>query len=70
MVDRVVSTKISEETHSKLLDVCNSKGCSSSSFINDAIMEKLKPQEQTKPMTTQEKTNADLARLLGIKPKH
>ena len=33
-------------------------------------MEKLKPQEQTKPMTTQEKTNADLARLLGIKPKH
>lgn len=35
---RVVSTKLTEEEHSRLLDVCNVIGCNSSVLIRDAIL--------------------------------
>lgn len=35
---RVVSTKLTEEEHGKLLDVCNVRGCPPSALIRDAIM--------------------------------
>ena len=38
---RVVSTKLTEEEHAKLLDECNSKGCTASNLIKDAILEKI-----------------------------
>jgi hypothetical protein len=40
MSTKVVSTKLSEE-HTKLLDICNSKGCTPSSMIRDAILNQM-----------------------------
>ena len=37
MVYRVVSTKLTEEEHSKLLEICNKKGYSCSEFIKNSI---------------------------------
>jgi len=48
MVYRVVSTKLSEEQHSKLIDFCNGKGCTPSAFIKESINEMMnteKPKE-------------------------
>lgn len=53
MVYRVVSTKLTEEEHSKLLDECAKQGCTPSSFVKNSIMEKIEPKsEQTKPEQT------------------
>lgn len=41
MVYRVVSTKLTEEEHSKLLEICNQKGNSCSEFIKNAIHKQL-----------------------------
>ncbi|MGI0088632.1 MAG: hypothetical protein ACREBI_11850 [Nitrosotalea sp.] len=35
---RVVSTKLTEEEHSRLLDVCNIVGCPPSAMIKEAIL--------------------------------
>lgn len=43
---RVVSTKLTEEEHSKLLDVCNREGCSPSALIKQAIIEKIEPESE------------------------
>lgn len=55
---RVVSTKLTEEEHSKLLDECNSKGCTASNLIKEAILEKIglkeKQEEKKKELTTSE----------------
>ena len=47
MVNRVVMTKLTEEEHSKLLDVCNREGCTSSHLIRDAIMKRIDSQEKS-----------------------
>ena len=49
MVYRVVSTKLTEEEHTKLLDVCNREGCSPSSLIKDAVLNKI--EEKEKPVS-------------------
>ena len=43
---RVVSTKLTEEEHSKLLDACNREGCSPSALIKQAIIEKIEPESE------------------------
>ena len=43
MVNRVVATKLTEEEHSKLLDLCNTQGCTPSAFLKEIISEKLNP---------------------------
>ena len=40
-MQKVVSTKLTEDQHTKLLDTCNSQGCTPSSFIKQSIMEKI-----------------------------
>jgi len=45
---RVVSTKLTEEEHRKLLDACNRDGCTPSSFTKQAIMEKIESESPTK----------------------
>lgn len=45
MVYRVVSTKLTEEEHGKLLEVCNREGCTPSAMIKDAIMRKINSEE-------------------------
>ena len=52
---RVVSTKLTEEEHSRLLDVCNIVGCHSSTLIRDAILKLINieqkiPEKEFNPM--------------------
>ncbi|MEX0639541.1 MAG: hypothetical protein WEB28_05505 [Nitrosopumilaceae archaeon] len=48
MVNRVVATKLSEEEHTQLLDLCNTQGCTPSALIKEAIMQRLNPSSDTK----------------------
>ena len=48
MVYRVVSTKLTEEEHDRLLNVCNrDDGCTPSSYIKEAILGFLRAEEDT-----------------------
>lgn len=44
---RVVSTKLTEEEHGRLLDVCNIIGCTSSVLIRDAILKIINVEQKT-----------------------
>jgi coenzyme F420-reducing hydrogenase gamma subunit len=44
---RVVSTKLTEEEHGKLIDVCNLRGCPPSALIRDAIMKIINSEQKT-----------------------
>jgi len=44
MVNRVVATKLTEEEHTQLLDVCNREGCTPSSLIHDAVLKRIEPE--------------------------
>jgi len=46
MVYRVVSTKLTEDEHTKLLDACNREGCTPSSLIKEAVLEKIHQKEK------------------------
>ena len=61
-MQKVVSTKLTEDEHAKLLDACNTQGCTPSSFIKQAIMEKI-DQEETE---SNELSTEDLQKILGI----
>ncbi len=79
---RVVSTKLTEEEHSRLLDVCNVIGCNSSTLIRDSILKIINVEQKTEkrefnPMRKFAELNtkshvekkeipAGLANLLGI----
>ena len=83
MVNRVVATKLTEEEHSKLLEVCNREGCTPSSLIKDAIMKRIDIEEKPveKEPTSWQKlgqalqreeerkktSNSELAKFLGMK---
>jgi len=45
MVYRVVSTKLTEEEHNRLLDVCNRDGCTPSSYIKEAVLGNVEAEE-------------------------
>jgi len=60
MVNRVVATKLTEEEHSKLLDLCNTQGCTPSALLKEAIMERLKPVDK------QEMTNEAIRKYIGV----
>ena len=61
MVNRVVATKLTEEEHSKLLDLCNTQGCTPSALLKETIMERLKPASGKKDMTME-----DLKKFVGV----
>ena len=65
MVDRVVSTKLTEEEHDKLLDACNREGCTPSSLIKDAIMKRISLQDR--PTETKPKNLSELLRRMAAK---
>jgi len=46
MVNRVVSTKLSEEEHEKLLAECNKRGCTQTELLRKAIQEIFQPEEK------------------------
>jgi len=62
-MQKVVSTKLTEDEHTKLLEMCNMQGCTPSSLIKQAIMEKI-DQKETK---SRELSNEDIDKILGIK---
>ena len=64
---RVVSTKLTEEEHGRLLDVCNIIGCTSSVLIRDAILKIINVEQKTaeKEFNPMKK----FAKELNIKPR-
>ena len=46
MVNRVVSTKISEEEHGKIVEMCNDIGITVSTMVKQAIRERVKKEEK------------------------
>jgi len=65
MVNRVVATKLTEEEHSKLLDFCNTQGCTPSALLKEAIMERLKPDPDTK----KEMASEQIRKFIGVVKK-
>jgi hypothetical protein len=63
-MQKVVSTKLTEDEHAKLLDVCNTQGCTPSSLIKQAIMEKIDQKEETE--FNNELSDEDLRKILGL----
>ena len=56
MVNRVVSTKISEEEHGKIVEICNDIGITVSTMVKQAIRERVKKEEkERKRLETQMK---------------
>ena len=45
MVNRVVSTKLTEDEHEKLVDECNKRGCSQTELLRASIKEIIHPEE-------------------------
>jgi len=60
MVYRVVSTKLTEEEHNKLLEICNKKGNSCSEFIKNAIQKMMEEEKKAS-----ENSGNDLERMLN-----
>jgi len=52
MVNRVVSTKLSEEEHEKLLDECNKRNCTQTELLRIAVKEII--QSEKKDITMDE----------------
>ena len=46
MVNRVVSTKISEEEHGRIVEMCNDIGITVSTMVKQAIRERVKKEEK------------------------
>lgn len=57
MVYRVVSTKLTEEEHNKLVDLSTKKGCTPSALIKEAIIEKM---QRDSDVRSQEQNNYDI----------
>jgi len=41
MYDKVVSTKLTDEEHNNLLELCNRNGCTPSKMIRNVLLEKI-----------------------------
>jgi len=62
MVNKVVATKLTEDEHTKLLDACNTEGCSPSSLIRDAILKRIEAEPEKKDVG--EMTMSELAKAM------
>jgi len=70
MVYRVVSTKLTEEEHDKLLDACNTRGCTPFALLKEALMEKIESKEQPQSREKSiDMSDEEIRRFLGIKSK-
>ena len=52
MVNRVVSTKLTEEEHSKILEICNDNGITVSRLLKRALLDRIKKEEKEKKRLT------------------
>lgn len=69
MVYKVVSTKLSEDEHEKLLDMCNQEGLTPSALIKESILKRIVPEKKVEPEPKKEMTIDDLREYLGLKKK-
>ncbi len=65
MVNRVVATKLTEDEHTKLLDVCNTEGCTPSSLIHEAILKRI--ESESEKIDLGKIKVSELEKYLGIK---
>ena len=65
MVNRI-ATKLTEEEHTQLFDLCNTQGCTPSAWLKEAIMERLKTDSGTKKEFSDDKVR----KFLGVKPRY
>ena len=61
-MQKVVSTKLTEDEHVKLLDMCNTQGCTPSSLLKQSIIEKIEQKETE----SNELSTEDLQKILGL----
>lgn len=74
MYDKVVSTKLTEEEHDNLLELCNKIGCTPSNIIRKTLLEKIESEIhnekiESKNEETKELTMDELMEALGLKNK-
>jgi len=76
MVNRVVATKLTEDEHDRLLNICNREGCTPSSYIKEAVLGYVEAAEVaiadgTHDSCINQKKNdvpqSELAKFLGMK---
>jgi len=49
-----VSTKLTEEEYTKLLDMCSKNGCTPSALIKEVVLKKLEKKEYAKGLSVSE----------------
>ncbi len=64
MVYKVVSTKLTEDEHTKFLDFCNKKGISPFAFIKESIFAQMEKQEKNE---SEEFSIEEFRKELGLK---
>ena len=64
MVYKVVSTKLTEDEHTKFLDFCNKKGISPFAFIKESIFNQMEKQEKNE---SEEFSIEEFRKELGLK---
>ena len=69
MVYKVVSTKLSEDEHERLLELCNQEGLTPSALIKESIMIRIDPQKKVEDDPEKILTIEDLREYLGLKKK-
>ena len=74
MYDKVVSTKLTEQEHNNLLELCNKIGCTPSNIIRKTLLEKIESEiqnEKVEPKNeeTKELTMDELRKVLGLENK-
>jgi len=67
MVYKVVSTKLTEDEHTKFLDFCNKKGISPFAFIKESIFNQMEKQEIEEKISLEEFSAENLRKYLGLK---
>lgn len=74
MYDKVVSTKLTEEEHNNLLELCNKIGCTPSKIIRKTLLEKIESEIQNEKIELKneeikELSMDELRKALGLKNK-
>ena len=64
MVYKVVSTKLTEDEHTKFLDFCNKKGISPFAFIKESIFNQIEKEEKNE---SEEFSIEEFRKALGLK---
>ena len=52
MANRVVSTKLNEEEHSKIMQICSDKGITVSKLLKKTLMERINEEKQKRKNST------------------